>query len=82
MNAVCPICGAALLGNGYTRPVVCVNAAQPDCAEPDSGPWLCVGGASTGPDGARSGERFAGPRTAGGFPALGGGGRGVGANGP
>lgn len=76
----CPYCGGRVLGNGYTSPLVCENAAAPDGAEPDSGPWFCAGGASTGAERSEAAQRGpqAAPRTAGGFPALGGGGRGVG----
>lgn len=78
----CPYCGGEVRGDGYTFPLVCENTSAPDGAEPDSGPWFCYeGGASTGAERSGAAQRGpqAAPRTAGGFPALGGGGRGVGA---
>lgn len=66
----CRYCGGTVLGDGYTSPIACENVVVPDGACAGSGPYWC-GGASTGPEV---------PRGAGGFPALGGGGRGVGAD--
>ena len=76
----CPYCGGRIYGNGYTSPLVCENALAPVGALPRSGPWFCDGGASTGAERSGAAQRGpqAAPRTAGGSPPFGGGGRGEG----
>lgn len=37
----CPVCGADMLGDGYTTPFRCEFAEVPSDAEPDSGPYYC-----------------------------------------
>lgn len=52
MIPVCPNCGNAMDGDGYTRPYVCPNVEDPeaDFLEPDANPMFCSDDKEAGGD--------------------------------